>query len=318
MHNSLRHDAPPGAAKHSRETKKKSSELVIGADKAKMSLSFTKNRMIMAQDDTLGDNNVEISHHQPRVLLVERKRHDTPPTVDLSQSSDHSDHVRPMSPAATYSMGVELTYSVDSDSFPTTKHKNLAMDALEKASESYNGLGLGVTIKHVTEGKPAVFQLVYRDATVRGERNVYAKSFFPSSGRAKRNLVVYALSLEPFFSEEYTRKNLVEVFHHELGHVFGLRHERADKDEKDKSVLFGSENSGSVMNSYTPDKLSMHESDKKGLKELYEYNESYFREMPVVKVVPEPSLASKAKWSLWSQQMFGKTTNSKRAVPRGE
>jgi predicted Zn-dependent protease len=178
--------------------------------------------------------------------------------------------------------GTVLTFNMDSDSFLDVgvKDSQRAMDSLIQAAGTFNRLGLGVTLQCVDDSNSAVFQLVYSDDAPDGLSRTYAKAFFPGTKPKKRKLYVYALSFEPC-SIDY----LVNIFHHEIGHILGLHHELAHvKEPRDKSVRFGPKNRKSIMNSYVPSNLHVHDLDKTWLQKLYAYKKPVYEHLPVVDV----------------------------------
>jgi hypothetical protein len=90
---------------------------------------------------------------------------------------------------------------------------------------------------------------------------VLASAFFPDGGRHK--LVIYPKMFKQ------TRKEQIETFAHEIGHIFGLRHFFADVREQDWPVeIFGTHERFSIMN-YGADS-ALTEADKADLKRLYQ------------------------------------------------
>jgi hypothetical protein len=87
-----------------------------------------------------------------------------------------------------------------------------------------------------------------------------ARAFFPDAGR--HELAVYP----KMFTQ--SRKEQVDTFIHEIGHVFGLRHFFADVSETQwASVIFGTHRPFSIMNYGNQSELT--EDDKSDLKLLY-------------------------------------------------
>lgn len=88
-----------------------------------------------------------------------------------------------------------------------------------------------------------------------------ASAFFPDSGR--HDFHVYPLALEQ------SRKEQVDTFIHELGHVFGLRHFFAQvREQAWPSEIFGEHRAFSIMNYGSLSELT--EDDKNDLKRLYQ------------------------------------------------
>ena len=87
-----------------------------------------------------------------------------------------------------------------------------------------------------------------------------ASAFFPDSGR--HELVLYP----KMFTQD--KKEQIDTFLHELGHVFGLRHFFADiKESEWPSEIYGKHKPFSIMNYGNKSKLTKH--DKSDLRNLY-------------------------------------------------
>lgn len=87
-----------------------------------------------------------------------------------------------------------------------------------------------------------------------------ARAFFPDSGR--HNLAIYPKMLTQI------RKEQIDTFIHEIGHIFGLRHFFANIDERRwPSVIFGTHRPFSIMNYGYNSELT--EDDRSDLKLLY-------------------------------------------------
>ena len=94
----------------------------------------------------------------------------------------------------------------------------------------------------------------------RDRGGVLASAFFPDSGR--HDFHVYPLNFEQ------TRKEQVDTFTHELGHIFGLRHFFANLSERAwPSEIFGKHRPFSIMN--YGDQSELTEDDRSDLRELY-------------------------------------------------
>ncbi|MBW3510957.1 MULTISPECIES: matrixin family metalloprotease [Janthinobacterium] len=90
---------------------------------------------------------------------------------------------------------------------------------------------------------------------------VLASAFFPDAGR--HEFVVYPKMFEQ------SRKEQVDTFIHETGHIFGLRHFFANISEKKwPAEIFGKHHPFSIMNYGAESELT--EADKDDLKQLYE------------------------------------------------
>jgi len=90
---------------------------------------------------------------------------------------------------------------------------------------------------------------------------VLASAFFPDAGR--HELVIYP----KMFTQ--IRKEQVDTFIHEIGHVFGLRHFFAQVNETTwPSEVFGTHKPFSIMNYGSQSELT--DDDKADLKQLYQ------------------------------------------------
>jgi len=120
-------------------------------------------------------------------------------------------------------------------------------------------LPLGVTVSQTMDKKTANFNLVYR-VNPPNKQTAYARSFFPH--QVDKDVVVFKYGMDP--TKRFKLKN---VFLHELGHVFGLRHEFAIVKEGRGAKQFMTANKDSVMEY---NKVPMiQETDKEGIREFY-------------------------------------------------
>ncbi|EON98527.1 putative matrix metalloproteinase-11 protein [Phaeoacremonium minimum UCRPA7] len=167
--------------------------------------------------------------------------------------------------------GSILTAYVNACSFPSEHHLLKAIEALKLGMEAWNTLNLGVSFKIVEDINSAVFQLVYKYDTARGEGKTYAMSFLPG----------------------FSSKN-PNIFYHELGHILGLRHERAHElvdERRISSVQFGPASPKSVMNNDFDDGrlhlIVIHSLDKLWVQKFYAYDEPSFAGSLIVDVEAE-------------------------------
>lgn len=185
--------------------------------------------------------------------------------------------------------GSILTAYVNACSFPSEHHLLKAIEALKLGMEAWNTLNLGVSFKIVEDINSAVFQLVYKYDTARGEGKTYAMSFLPGFSSKNRTLVV--------FSKVFETQNIdfiANIFYHELGHILGLRHERAHElvdERRISSVQFGPANPKSVMNNDFDDGrlhlIVIHSLDKLWVQKFYAYDEPSFAGSLIVDVEAE-------------------------------
>ncbi|KAH8746481.1 hypothetical protein F5882DRAFT_312351, partial [Hyaloscypha sp. PMI_1271] len=79
--------------------------------------------------------------------------------------------------------------------------------------------------------------------------------------------------------------HLVNFFHHEIGHILGLRHELAPvKEPYDKSVRLGPKNPMSIMNSSAPSSLYVDDLDKTWLRQFYAYKKPIHKKLAIIDV----------------------------------
>lgn len=171
-----------------------------------------------------------------------------------------------------------LKWFVDAAKFPTAAEAGAAAEALDQAAEEWNGVAFGVTVVQTTEKKEANFNLAYR-GNPPGRPRTLARGFFPH--QADRDIVVFKYGMDPS-----NASRLKNVFLHELGHVFGLRHEFAIEKEQQGAKLFMTANKDSVMEY---NKVPMiQETDKEGIREFYKLpNGSDVDGSPVTDYIPQ-------------------------------
>ncbi|KAI1655861.1 hypothetical protein F4813DRAFT_147127 [Daldinia decipiens] len=165
----------------------------------------------------------------------------------------------------------EITFNVDRHSFRSNiEYARMANETLDAAVEKWNKGRFGVRFKRVEDHEEAVFQLIYSA----GGGDVLATAFFPNTASIGRRLVVY----EQAFIEVNDQYDLMtNLFCHELGHILGLRHERAqEKETSYPSVQWGDSNPLSIMNDdLTLDEFCIHEKDYIQVKEFYKACATY-------------------------------------------
>lgn len=152
-----------------------------------------------------------------------------------------------------------LKWFVDAGTFPSADEATAAAEAFDQAAKEWNDVAFGITISQTTDKKAANFNLVYEVNPTDAQR-VYARAFFPH--QIDEDVVVFKYGMDPA-----NRFKLKNVFLHELGHVFGLRHEFAIDREGEGARQFMDSNKDSVM---AYNKVPMiQETDKEGLREFY-------------------------------------------------
>lgn len=139
-------------------------------------------------------------------------------------------------------------------------------------------MNFGITVFQTTDKKEANFNLVYRDNPP-GRPIVLARTFFPQ--QEDTDVVVFKYGMDA-----KSRYRLNNVFLHELGHVFGLRHEFALVKEGQVAKRFMNENKLSVM---AYNKVpTVQESDREEIRAFYQLeNGADVDGSPVTDYVPQ-------------------------------
>lgn len=158
---------------------------------------------------------------------------------------------------------------VDAQTFPPDDSATVAAEAFDLAAAEWTAVTFGVGVVRTTDAKEAHFNVVYRDkpATVSSSAkrgNLLALAFFPH--QVGRDIRIFQYALDP--QRQFKLKN---VFLHELGHVFGLRHEFAIAKEGKGAVQFMEPNEYSVM-AYKP-LPRIQPSDERGIRGFYKLAE---------------------------------------------
>lgn len=153
-----------------------------------------------------------------------------------------------------------LEYYLQTSTFDNSANAELTKTLLQQAASSWNSVKCGVTFAAASDPKHAHFDVVY-DKT--GNDGATAMAFFPD---AVDKVYIYP----PAFDDPDTKKQLVNTFTHELGHILGLRHEHALELESN-AVLIGMRNPDSIMG-YNRSTRSLQQSDREGLKKFYGFD----------------------------------------------
>ncbi|RGP78860.1 matrix metallo ase-11 [Fusarium longipes] len=170
-----------------------------------------------------------------------------------------------------------LKWYLMADRFPSAEEAEIAARALNEAADEWHNVDFGVTILQTTNMHEANFNLVYRKNS-RSDPDTLGRGFFPNIGDS--DIIVFSYAMQP--TERYRLKN---VFLHELGHVFGLRHEFAIAEEGLGAKQFMMKNPLSVMD-YN-DQPMVQDSDRQGLRAFYKLAEgSDVDGSPVVDFIP--------------------------------
>ena len=115
-------------------------------------------------------------------------------------------------------------------------------EILKLFGEALDAWGDAVPVRFKLDDNASDFELVLmQQADCDNSGCVLASTFFPDAGR-------HHFRMYPTLFEQ-SRKEQVETFVHEIGHIFGLRHFFANVSETDwPSRLFGEDNAFSIMN----------------------------------------------------------------------
>lgn len=176
--------------------------------------------------------------------------------------------------------GSELSYNVSSDSFENPDAAILVAAAMEGAKSMWGKTE--VTFKLVSRADPATFQIKFKKIPDNNNPNIriYAESFFPEDNLGS-TLFIYQSALD-------NARYLPNILAHELGHIFGLRHEFAIERERGfPSVRFGRENHLSIMNYFDhPSEFQVRDEDRKDLAAFYAYGQTHYQELPIIDITP--------------------------------
>jgi Dual-action HEIGH metallo-peptidase len=179
-----------------------------------------------------------------------------------------------------------LEWFLCAETFPSPDIAATAGQALEQAAQEWNAVTFGVTVSQTKAKAEAHFNLVYEKNPADRAR-CHAVAFFPCEPDV--DLVVYEYGIK-----EAIRTPLQNVFQHELGHIFGLRHEFAIAREGDGAKQFMEENELSVM-AYNPVPV-IQESDKEGICAFYKLkNGADIDGSPIVDYSPPPRWINQSK-----------------------
>ncbi|CEF76351.1 hypothetical protein FGSG_08092 [Fusarium graminearum PH-1] len=170
-----------------------------------------------------------------------------------------------------------LRWYLNASTFPDEEEANFAAVALNQAAREWNNVNFGVAVQQTTNKNEANFNLIFKKKShIEG---LLAYAFFP--GQKPMNIVVMAFGMDlPH------RLQLKNTFLHELGHVFGLRHEFAIEKEQKGAQLWSVPNEDSVM-AYKP-APQIQESDMTGIRTFYGLQNGHLiGNAPVTYYMPE-------------------------------
>lgn len=209
--------------------------------------------------------------------------------VCKTQSDDHHKIVVGLGPIIPrWKPGTTLKYFVDTKTFLTASDADFTAQAFKQAADEWNGLNLGVTFTQAESRATAHFELEYSDKYQYSagdsdgsgyEPGVLAWAFFPMEVARPVVVTMYGLY------HRGSRAILKEVFLHELGHTFGLRHEfalyakeqsreeRAPEEDDLGAKQFMEPNPFSVMAYKFPPKIQQTDID--GVRAFYKLPEGH-------------------------------------------
>lgn len=161
-----------------------------------------------------------------------------------------------------WGQGLNLRWRFNESSMRVFRRPDFAKDRVrELFGEAIGAWGNAAPIRFSERGDAVDFELTmsrFDDCDPRG--CVLASAFFPDGGR-------HQMWMYPRMFRQ-SRKEAVDTFIHEIGHVYGLRHFFANVSETGSaSELFGTDSKFTVMN-YGPNS-QLTETDKADLKRLY-------------------------------------------------
>ncbi|KAL6794415.1 hypothetical protein J3E68DRAFT_373922 [Trichoderma sp. SZMC 28012] len=194
----------------------------------------------------------------------------------LTETNGHSEvRIGHRKKIARWVKGSELHYVICKEGFPST-FANSVETAMREAVSMWQGRGVKLT--QVQRHDKATFAVMYEHED---NDDACARSFFPND-KAPHTLMVYAKSREEL-------DFLANILAHEIGHILGLRHERAHVRERDdRSELIGIENLRSVMNYHShASKFRVKNSDLEGLDRFYALKQLEYKNLAIVDIDPE-------------------------------
>jgi hypothetical protein len=161
-----------------------------------------------------------------------------------------------------WAQGVTLRWRFEDHSVKAFSDPDAAKAEIRKLfGEALVAWGSAAPVRFAEQRDVSDFEIVYTGSDDCDSSGcVLASSFFPDGGR--HQFLVYPKMFQQ------TRKEQVETFEHEVGHIFGLRHWFANISETQwSSAVFGSDGKFTIMNYGANSRLT--KADKKDLTKLY-------------------------------------------------
>lgn len=149
-----------------------------------------------------------------------------------------------------------ITWTISPKFFPTPDHIAYTKDQINGALAEWGIKGIQFQYIDDKQSSKATFIVKYSSKPSGG---TIARAFFPSSEQA--DIMIYPIAFDRSWI-----KLVRNVLAHELGHVYGLRHEFALQEGD--TVQFGPSNPASVMNYNNPPIIQ--DSDRVWLQKLYD------------------------------------------------
>jgi hypothetical protein len=164
---------------------------------------------------------------------------------------------------ASPSKPITLKWFLKADTFPTQQGANTAAAAFEEAAKEWNDVRFGVTVSRTNIKLEANFYLVYRTNPL--NHPFGNASTFYNPRQPDNDVVVYSYVMD----DPAKHPELKTAFAHELGHVFGLRHEIPVGIEGRDAVQLTDKNPNSIM-TVNNRMAAIQLSDKEGIRKFYE------------------------------------------------
>jgi len=175
-----------------------------------------------------------------------------------------------------WEFGSKITWTIKSTTFPQPAQANYVRDQMHLSIKEWNISGLEFI--YVDESKIDTSTFIVKFSKNPAGSTV-AKAFFPVGEQS-------FLTIYPIAFTEGQIKYIKNVLCHEIGHIFGLRHEFAMNEGN--TVQFGPSNCLSVMNYNNPPVIQ--DTDRVWLQKLYNPKDPITcigsEKFPVVRFVP--------------------------------